>query len=213
MDRTSMFSLTYGLFIAGVEVDGKKNGCIINTALQATSDPYQMTVTMMQDNLTTKLIKKRGSMTVSVLSQNCPLDIIQGFGMRSGREHDKFDGVNHKIDDNGNPYIEENTIAYMSLDVASAIDLGTHCLFICDVVEAENTGDGKPMTYADYRNLKSGKPLAKDDGASEGTSSEKTYVCTVCHYAYDGDIPFEELPDDYICPVCGQPKSAFIADA
>lgn len=161
MDKTAMFSLTYGLFIAGVEEGGKKNACVINTAVQATDEPLRMNVTMMKTNLTTQLVRKKGSLTVSVLSLDCPLKFIGSFGFRSGREHEKFEGVEHKTDANGNPYPENHTIARMSLNVASMIDLGSHNLFICDVVEAEKTGAGKPMTYADYRALKTGGAVAK----------------------------------------------------
>lgn len=37
----------------------------------------------------------------------------------------------------------------------------------------------------------------------------KSYVCTVCGYVYDGEVPFEELPDDYVCPLCGVGKDMF----
>ncbi len=208
MDKTAMFSLTYGLFVAGVECDGKKNACIINTAVQATSDPVRMHVTMMKANLTTQMIRKKWSLTVSVMSLECPLDLIGSFGMRSGRECDKFEGIEYKTDINGNPYLEKDAIAYMSLNVSSVIDLGSHYLFICDVAEAERFGKKQPMTYADYRNLKTGGTiLAKDE-----QQPKKRYVCSVCHYVYDGEIPFEQLPDDWKCPVCNQPKSVFIEE-
>ncbi len=208
MDKSAMFTLTYGLFVAGVEEGGKKNGCIINTAVQATSDPMRMHVTMMKGNLTTQLIRKKGSLTVSVLALDCPLDVIASFGMRSGRDCGKFDGVAHKEDGNGNPYPVEHVLAYMSLNVASVIDLGSHYLFIGDVVEAEKLGAGQPMTYADYRALKTGGSVAKAADAPK----KKTFVCSVCHYVYDGDIPFEDLPEDYECPVCSQPKSVFVEE-
>ena len=46
------------------------------------------------------------------------------------------------------------------------------------------------------------------------------YRCTVCGYIYDpeaGDpdggieplTPFDKLPDDWVCPVCGAPKDDF----
>ena len=46
------------------------------------------------------------------------------------------------------------------------------------------------------------------------------YECSVCGYIYDpveGDppsgvmpgTPFEELPNDWVCPICGAPKDAF----
>lgn len=214
MDKTSLFKLTYGLFIAGVEEEGKKNGCIINTAVQATSEPIVMNVTMMKENFTTELIKKKGSLSVSVLSLDCPLDIISSFGMRSGRDHNKFENIGYKTDLNGNPYIEKHTIAYMSLEVSSILDMGTHYLFICDVVDGENTEEGQPMTYADYRALKSGKSVNQTNNNTNNENSDsKTYICTVCHYVYDQDTPFEELPDDWLCPVCNQPKSKFLLES
>lgn len=209
MDKTSLFKLTYGLFVAGVEEEGKKNGCIINTAVQATSEPMVMNVTMMKENLTTELIRKKGSLSVSVLSLDCPLDIISSFGMRSGRAYDKFDNIEYKADKNNNPYLKKHTIAYMSLEVTSILDMRTHYLFICDVVDAGNIEEGQPMTYADYRALKSGRSVNKTDNNID----DKVYVCTVCHYVYDQDTPFEELPDDWLCPVCKQPKSKFLLES
>ena len=48
----------------------------------------------------------------------------------------------------------------------------------------------------------------------------KKYICTVCDYVYDpavGDpdnavapgTAFDDLPDDWVCPVCGADKSVF----
>ncbi|NCB50889.1 MAG: flavin reductase [Clostridia bacterium] len=208
MDRAAMFSITYGLFLAGVEEAGKKNACIINTAVQATSKPVCMHITMLKSNLTTEMITKKGSLAISVISGECPLSLIADFGQRSGRESDKFEGVTYKTDGNGNPYIEQYSVAYMSLNVTSTIDLGTHYLFIGDVAEAEKTGGGKPMTYSDYRILKSGGTLEK----GTGVPAKKRWVCTVCHYVYDGEIPFEDLPDTWLCPVCKKPKSVFVLE-
>lgn len=208
MDKAAMFSLTYGLFLAGVEEGGRTNACVINTAVQATSRPVCMHVTMLKSNLTTEMIVKKESLAISVISGDCPLALIAGFGQRSGRESDKFEGVPYKTDANGNPYIEQHSIAYISLKITSTIDLGSHYLFIGDVVEAEKTGPGRPMTYADYRVLKSGGTL--DRRAEQ--PHQKRWVCSVCHYVYDGEIPFEELPDAWLCPVCKQPKSVFVLE-
>jgi len=38
------------------------------------------------------------------------------------------------------------------------------------------------------------------------------YVCQVCGYVYDDeveDVPFDELPEDWVCPVCGATKDQF----
>ena len=209
MDKKSFFKLTYGLFVAGVEYQGKKNACIINTATQATSEPAQMLAIMLKTNYTTQLILEKGSLCISVLSLYCPLDVINGFGGRSGRDVDKFENVKHVVDINGNPYLTENIVAYMSCSVSQTIDLGTHYLFICDVKESEVTSDAPPMTYGDYRNFKGGAQAPVAGGSSV---KKKRYVCSVCHYVYDGEIPFEQLPDDYKCPVCGHPKSEFVEE-
>ncbi len=209
MDKKAFFKLSYGLFIAGVEYEGKKNACVINTAAQATSEPPKMIATMLKTNLTTEMIVKKRSMTISVLSIACPLQLIADFGGRSGRDADKFESIPYFVDLNGNPYMTADMAAYMSCKVEQAIDLGTHYLFICDVEQAEVLSEDVPMTYADYRNLKAG---GQAPAISVKTKKQKRYVCSVCHYVYDGDIPFEQLPDDYKCPVCGHPKSVFVEE-
>ena len=167
-----------------------------------------MTVTMQKSNLTTEMILKKWSFAISIIAQTCLLEMIKNFGLRSGRECDKFAGIKCEIDNNGNPYFSKDMLAFMSVDVSSVIDLGTHYLFVCKVAEAEKLESGKPMTYADYRTLKAG-------GSLEPTTpqpAKKTYFCSVCHYVYDGATPFEDLPDDYVCPICGKPKSFFITE-
>ncbi len=220
MDKKAFFKLTYGLFVVGVEFEGQLNGCIINTAAQATSEPGRLVATMLKTNLTTELITKKGSMAVSVLSMDCPLDKIAHFGMQSGRTKEKFAGIPFEKDERGNPYIVEGTIARFSCRVEQTIDLGSHYLFICEVENCQTTGQQEPITYADYRKMKSGgapkKPAdaaaAGSEGASGGQAKQGKWVCSICHYVYDGEIPFEELPADWRCPVCQRGKEVFVLE-
>lgn len=229
MDVKALFKLTYGLFMAGAELDGKKSGCIINTAAQATSEPARVLLTMLKTNNTTSVIREKGSLAISILSINTPMDVIQNFGYQSSRDVDKFKNTEHITDPNGNPYLKNDAIAYLSLKVSQTIDLDSHFLFICDVSEAEVLSEELPMTYAEYRNRKSGggQAVIKPTGESEIKAGEpakkKTWTCSVCHYVYDPDAgdekngiapgtPFEELPDSWVCPVCKQPKSVFFPD-
>lgn len=204
MDVTALFKISYGLFVAAAEYQGELSGCIINTAAQVTDTPCRMTVTIQKGSHTAQLIQKKASLAVSVLALSCPMEVIKNFGYRSSRDADKFAGVSFSTDGRGNPWLRENTVAYLSCKVYDTVDLGTHWLFLCDVEGAEHTASGRPMTYADYRDIKAGKAPA---AASAPPSIQ--YVCTVCHYIYDGEIPFEDLPDDYICPICKKPKSVF----
>lgn len=178
---------------------------MINTAAQATAEPNRVIVTMNEGESTTELIEKKGSLTVSVLSQKTPLDTISAFGMRSSRDCDKFEGVSYREDAKGNPYLQETMAAFLGLTVQKTVDLDTHLLFVCTLDEAECFADEQPMTYNDYRILKTGGSLSAPQA-----KKTKKYVCSICHYVYDGEVPFEELPDDYVCPVCKQPKSVFI---
>ena len=213
MDNTAYFKLTYGLFVVGVEHEGKLNGCIINTATQATSEPGRLLATMMKANLTTELITKKGNMTVSVLGVDCPLDTIAHFGMNKGREMEKFGGVPFEKDEKGNPYILEGAIARFHCRVEQAIDLGSHYLFICAVEDCVSLGAQEPITYAEYRRLKSGgAPKASDAGGQKTAAASAKWVCSVCHYVYDGDVAFESLPADWVCPVCKRGKDVFIKE-
>ncbi len=210
MELSALFKLSYGLFIAGTEFEGKKNACVINTAAQATAEPARMIVTMLKSDYTASLIEKKGSLTISVMSLKTPMTLIQDFGMRSGRDCDKFENYPFCTDAFGNPYLTDTMTAVMSLRVENTIDLETHLLFVCMVEDAGNLSDEKPMTYADYRILKSGGSVG-ESVKEEAAEAPKKYVCTVCHYEYDGDVPFEELPDDYVCPICGVGKDMFEA--
>ncbi|MCL1848842.1 MAG: flavin reductase [Clostridiales bacterium] len=221
MDNTAFFKLTYGLFVTGVEYEGKRNGCIINTATQATSEPGRVLATMMKTNLTTELITKKGSMTISVLSIDCPLDTVAHFGMNTGRDKDKFADVAYETDAMGNPYILEGVIARFHCKVEQTIDLGSHYLFVCAVEDCLPLGDAEPMTYAEYRRLKAGgAPKAEAASAKQeasatadkasGGASGGAWVCSVCHYVYDGATPFEDLPPDWACPVCKKSKDVFL---
>lgn len=215
MDKKAFFKLTYGLFVVGVEFEGQLNGCIINTASQATSEPGRLVATMLKTNLTTEMITKKGSMAISVLSIDCPLDKITHFGMQSGRNKEKFADIPFEKDGRGNPYIVDGTIARFSCRVEQTIDLGSHYLFICEVEDCLCTGQEEPITYADYRKMKSGGAPRKTETPADAAAPQAKqgkWVCSVCHYVYDGEIPFEELPADWRCPVCQRGKEVFVLE-
>lgn len=210
MDQTALFTLTYGVFILGAENNGAKNACIINTCMQLTAEPARVSVTVLKSNLTHYMVDASKKFTVSVLGKHASLDTIAHFGFQSGRSVDKFQDFEYKVDTLGTPVIEKDSIATFSCKVVEQIDLGSHTLFIGEVIDATKLINGEPMTYAYYRDLKAGKVQPVSLGGSvEPTKEQVQYECSVCHYIYDGEVPFEELPDTYLCPICGKPKSVF----
>lgn len=206
MDQQAIFKLTYGLFVLGTAVEGQKNACIINTAQQVTAIPEKISITVAKNNLTHDMVKESKQFSVSILGENMDLDIINHFGMQSGRDVNKFETISYKEDSLGNPYIEEGVVAVLSGRVLQEVDLGTHTLFIADLVDSKLLSDEQPITYGGYRE----KRMNAGKSNQVETKSQDIYECTICHYEYEGEIPFEELPEDYVCPICKQPKSVFI---
>ena len=202
VEKNAFFSFSYGLFVLTAR-DGKKdNGCIINTAAQLTDTPKRISIAVNKANFTHDMIRKTGVFNLSMLSTDAPFGLFQHYGFQSGRDVDKFADVKGMARaTNGVYYLPYSTNAFVSGKVTQEIDLGTHTLFIADVTEARVLSDAPSMTYSFYFANVKPKPSA--------LKKQTGWVCKICGYVYEGETPFEELPDDYHCPVCGQPKSVF----
>lgn len=210
MDETAIFKISYGMFFLGCKLDegNKKNVCVVNTVAQVTQEPIRVSVTILKNNLTHDYILKAKQFSVGVMGINTSLDVINRFGSQSGRDVDKLADFAYKTDILGNPLIDDGCIASLCCKVIQTVDLDTHTTFIADLVDAKTLSNDQPMTYNDYRAIRSGNKHAAS--TPNQNDQEATYQCTVCHYVYDGETPFEDLPDDYICPICKKPKSAFV---
>lgn len=200
MNNKAMYNLTYGLFILTARSKEKDNGCIINTAGQVTSEPNRISITVNKANLTHDLVKESGKFNISILSENAAFETFRHFGFQSGRTTDKFDGSHAcKRSENGLYYITEGTNAYISAVVEQTVDLGSHTMFIASVTDMEVLASAPSASYAYYQSSIKPKPEEK---ALKGKTA---WRCTVCGYIYEG----EELPSDYICPLCKHPASDF----
>lgn len=213
MDSSAVFKLSYGVFFLGTEFNSQQNICVVNTVAQVTQEPLRLSVTVLKTNLTAELIAKSKKFSVGVMGEDVSLDDVAHFGQLSGRDTDKISSYDCKSDMLGSPLYSKGCIASLCGKVTEVIDLDTHYLFIADLVDAEVLSDKEPITYNEYRAMKSGsyrKKSSDTDSATDEGDKKDTWQCTVCHYIYDGEIPFEDLPDDYICPVCKKPKSVFV---
>ena len=214
MDITTLFNMSYGLYIIGAK-DGERNaGCVVNTVTQSTANPVTLTVCINKDNYTNACVKKNKEFAVSILSEKTKETTFGIFGFHSSRDRDKFAEVPCGLTPSGLPYINEGVTGYLQCKVIDAIDNFTHTVFIAEVVEAENLYKEPPMTYAYYHKVIKGKTPPKASsfaGEPEKPAAKaSTYTCSVCGYEYPGSKEeFEGLPDDYACPICGVPKSNF----
>jgi flavin reductase (DIM6/NTAB) family NADH-FMN oxidoreductase RutF len=190
MNTSALFKIGYGLYVLTANEQGKDNGCIVNTVMQITSEPLQVVVCVNKNNYTCGMIQHTRKFNISVLTEETGFDVFKNFGYQSGQNTDKFTNfVDVKRTNNGILYITKNTNAYFSAWVQQEIDLGTHIMFIAQLIEAEVLSDKPTVTYDFYQKNIKPKPEKTE---------KKGWRCKICGYVYEG----EELPADYICPIC-----------
>lgn len=188
-DMAALFNIGYGLYVV-TSNDGKKdNGLIVNTVTQVTNTPNRIAVAINKENYSHHVIKQTGIMNINCLSQDAPFSVFENFGFQSGRTAEKFAGEKVLRSDNGLVFLSRFINSFMSLKVEQYVDLDTHGMFICSVTEARVINSNETMTYTYYQN--NVKPQPQVEG-------KKGFVCKICGYVYEGD----ELPDDFICPLC-----------
>jgi flavin reductase (DIM6/NTAB) family NADH-FMN oxidoreductase RutF/rubredoxin len=222
MNLLALRKLRYGLYVVGSKKDDKLNGLIANGVSQVSAVPANFVVSINKENLTHEFIKASKVLSFSVLSKNTPLSFIGRFGFNSGREINKFKGVSYKIGKTGAPIVLDNTLAYVEANVINEADLGTHTIFIAQMVDSDIIREGEPMTYDYYSEVKRGPTSKKASLYIEQIAVTKAqkYQCCRCFYIYDPEFgdpdgnvspgtSFELLPDDWKCPICGASKNYF----
>ncbi|MGN1195475.1 MAG: flavin reductase [Acutalibacteraceae bacterium] len=197
MAANPMFNITYGLYVLTAKDGEKDNGCIINTLAQVTSNPDIISVTVNKANFTRDMIDKTKKFNVSVLTTETPFGVFEHFGFQSGRDTDKFyDSPSVTRSENGIIYIPSCTNAFFSGEVIEQHDYGTHTIFIAKVTESKVLSDVPSLSYDYYHKNIKPKPQKQ---------VKKGYRCKICGYVYEGD----ELPEDFVCPLCKHPASDF----
>ena len=224
MNPQALYKISYGMYVVCSKDGAKLNGQIANTVIQVASEPPLIAVAINKNNLTHEYIIKSGVFSASILSQDTPLTFIGNFGFKSGREINKFDGIHYKQGETGAPVVTDNALAYLEAKVISQSDAVTHTIFTGQIVSAEVIKEGIPMTYAYYHEIKHGSTPKSAPGYVDVRKEAKPvmakYECNVCGYIYDPELgdadgkipqgtPFEKLPDNWVCPVCGAAKSEF----
>lgn len=230
MNKNALTKISYGLYIICSKHNDKSNGQVANSIFQVTSEPPTIALSINKKNFTHELIDKSKKCTISILNKDASLKFIGPFGFKCGREIDKLKNVECKIGKNGVPIVTENALAYIELSIIDKIDVFTHTIFVGKITDAEMLNESDPLTYDYYHQIKGGFTsknaptynIEKKEINKKNLEEKKMdkYVCTVCGYVYDpakGDsdsgikpgISFDDLPDDWVCPVCGAEKEAF----
>lgn len=227
MNRKTLHKISYGLYIVSSVNGDKKNGQIANAIFQVTSEPPTVAISINKKNLTHDYIDKSKVFSISILPENTPMKFIGTFGFKSGRDIDKFKDVEYKIGKTKAPIVSDYTLGFIDCELINKIDVGTHTIFCGNIVDAEILSEENPMTYEYYHKVKGGfspktAPTYYREVDKEKKEAKKMdkYTCDVCGYVYDpekGDpdngvqpgTSFEDIPEDWKCPVCGAPKKSF----
>ena len=216
MDKLIFRDISYGMYIVTTKDKNNKNvGCVINTLNQITSEDPIISISLNKDNYTNKAIKETKLFAVSILSIETPKEIIGTFGYHSSKDKNKFNNLNYELKKEI-PIITENTCGYLLAETINIIDCNTHDIILAKILDTNKISNLEPMTYKYYhQNLKGTSPKNAPTFIEEETEKENIsnkYQCSLCGYIYDDakeKIKFEDLPDDWKCPLCGVPKSLF----
>lgn len=217
MDKNAFRNLSYGVYVVSTWDGERPTGCIANSVMQITSDPATIAISINFNNYTHQCITKTGKFAISILVENTEPSIIGTFGFKSGKNINKFDSVEYDI--YGDMPIVKAGCSYITCEVIKRMETDTHTVFLGKVTDAGVFSDDNAMTYAYYHKVIKGKSpknaptyIAEESKIEKVISTEnkkEKFVCSICKYEYTGNIPFEELPEDYTCPICKQPKSVF----
>jgi len=200
MDLEALFKITHGMYITGAkDTTGRLIGSCIDAVMVVEVDPAQIMISLGKQSYTCENVLKTKELTLSVLSCDASDDLIKNFGMQSSRTVDKWQNIPYHLE-MGLPVLNSaNSI--MTLRVDSVQETTTHYVFLCRIVEVKKQNESDSLVYSEYQKRKK-----KGNTMTEN----KKWVCKVCGYVYDGEIPFEQLPEDWVCPLCGVPKSEFV---
>lgn len=216
MDKKILRDISYGLYFVASNLEDKKVGCVINTLTQITSNNPIITISLNKENETNKIIKERKKFSVSIISEQTPKEVIVTFGYHSSKDTNKFENISYE-EINHLPIIKENTCGYILAEVIDVIDCNTHDIFIAKVVDMKKENQLPPMTYKYYQEKLKGTspknaPTYEEVPKEVSNRNTSKYRCKLCGYIYDDakeDMNFEDLPEDWVCPLCGAPKNMF----
>lgn len=236
MNHEAFSKITYGLYVIGSTHGTQNGGYVANTVFQVTSKPARMAIACHKDNHTCRLIAQSKAFSISVLRQEAKAELLGLFGYQSSRTIDKFGAMRYRKGQTGVPILLEDSLAWFECQVVQTVDVGSHLLFIGEVMNGDVIDSTQlPLTYAYYREVKQGKSpknaptyldpsmikAAKIESTSHTAAPSDKYICAVCGYVYDPAVGgpdagmppgtrFEDLPEDWVCPLCGAAKSEFV---
>ena len=208
MDKNALFDISYGIYVVCSSYNGKDSGQIVNSAIQVSSDPATIAISVSKNNYTHSLIEKSKKFTLSTISQKANMRFVGNFGFKSGKDINKFEDIHFTRTSDKIPVVTEYATSIFEAEVIAALDSFTHTIFLGKITDSMVLNSDEPMTYTYYRRELRGKTAPNAPTYKEPT--EGYYTCRICGYQYMKDpAEFEALPIGWTCPVCGATKNLF----
>ena len=206
IDWDILYKISLGLYVLSAKDGTKEAGSIVDAVMVAANKPCALALSCNNASFTKQCIEKSKSFALSVLPKDVKPEIIADFGFKSSKNFDKWSKVKSTQFD-GLPVLED-AVAYISAKVIHQYVLDSNTIFVAEISDMKLNKEAPLLLYQDYRGKLKDEVLRAFKNTGEN-KMEKKWVCTVCNYVYDGETPFEELGDDYVCPLCGVDKSFF----
>lgn len=208
MNNEILKKLSYGVYIVTTWTEGRPTGCVANSIMQVTAEPATFAVSINRDCFTNACIRDIGKFAISIIAESSNPKLIGTFGFKSGRDTDKFEGVDYSV--KSRLPVLNDSCGYIVCDVIDSMETETHTVFLGKLVDCDTFGDKMPMTYDYYHRVVKGSapksaPTYIAAQPTEKPKGAKKYRCTICGYVYEGD----DIPDDYVCPICAVGKDLF----
>lgn len=205
MNNAAYKKLNYSLALASTASDGKNYGCMANSLHQVTSStPQKFSLSLSNDSATCGAMKQSAHVSLTLLGKDCDEAVINEFGYKSGRAIDKFAAFPFETDAQGCPFIKSGMVSRLSFHVIEQVSVGSHTLFILELLDAEVFSDGDCLTIKEFEGR--GKDVPPAAPIFHELDAHAGWKCTVCGYIHLSD----DIPDDFICPICRAGRDKFV---
>lgn len=144
-EEIAKYYLSKGVYIITTEAERKINGMTASWVTQISVKPMLILMAIHKRSYTGDMLRKSGIFAVNVLSE-AQKEEARLFGLRSGRQVNKFQNISYFKGKTGIPILAE-CLAYLEGEVTFSKELGDHTIFIGEVVNAEELKKGIPLLY------------------------------------------------------------------
>jgi flavin reductase (DIM6/NTAB) family NADH-FMN oxidoreductase RutF len=142
------------MLVVTAAASGRRAGCLVGFATQASIDPPRFAVGLSEKNLTYRVAREAELLAVHFLSTDDG-DLAELFGSETGDEVDKFERVDWTAGPGGVPLLERCANRFVGR-VLDRRDAGDHVLFLLEPVEAWHGHEVRPFPFHRAQRLKPG---------------------------------------------------------